>query len=129
VLEAGRLGTLTPGFYASRRTGLPHVPTAAGGWELAAGATALETLIAGVRRGALVDRLSMGNPAANGDFSGVVKNSFLIEGGEVGPALSEVMVTGNMAQMLLAVSAVSRERIDTGALCLPWLRIGGAHFS
>jgi PmbA protein len=31
-----------------------------------------------VPRGALVDRLSMGDPAPNGDFSGVVKNSFLI---------------------------------------------------
>jgi PmbA protein len=129
VLAAGRLSTLTPGFYASRRTGLAHVPTAPAGWEIAAGATARDDLIAGVARGALVDRLSMGNPAANGDFSGVVKNSFLITNGAVGPALSEAMVSGNMARMLLAVTAVSRERIDTGALVLPWLRIGGLHFS
>jgi PmbA protein len=129
VLAAGRLATLTPGFYASRRTGLAHVPTAPAGWEIAAGSTPRDEMIAGVARGALVDRLSMGSPAANGDFSGVIKNSFLITGGEVGPALSEVMVSGNMARMLLAVSAVSRERIDSGALCLPWLRIGGLHFS
>jgi hypothetical protein len=31
--------------------------------------------------------------------------------------------------MLRDVAAVSRERIDTGTLCLPWLRIGGLHFS
>jgi PmbA protein len=68
-------------------------------------------------------------PAANGDFSGVIKNSFLIEGGQVGPALSEVMIAGNIARMLRDVAAVSRERIDTGDLCLPWLRIGGLHFS
>jgi PmbA protein len=129
VLAAGRLATLTPGFYASRRTGLAHVPTAPAGWGIAAGSTPRDEMIAGVARGALVDRLSMGSPAANGDFSGVIKNSFLITGGEVGPALSEVMVSGNMARMLLAVSAVSRERIDSGALCLPWLRIGGLHFS
>jgi PmbA protein len=129
VLAAGRLSTLTPGFYASRRTGLAHVPTAPAGWEIAAGATPRDELIAGTVRGALVDRLSMGNPAANGDFSGVIKNSFLITRGEVGPALSEVMVSGNMARMLLAVSAVSRERIDSGSLVLPWLRLGGLHFS
>ena len=80
-------------------------------------------------RGALVGRLSMGNPAANGDFSGVIKNSFEIVGGQVGAALSEVMISGNMARMLLDVQAVSRERLDTGALLLPWLRIGGLHFS
>jgi PmbA protein len=76
-----------------------------------------------------VGRLSMGSPGPNGDFSGVVKNSFLLEGGRVGPALSGAMAAGNMAQMLEAVLAVSAERIDTGAWCLPWLRIGGLHFS
>jgi PmbA protein len=71
----------------------------------------------------------MGNPAPNGDFSGVIKNSFLIEEGEMGAALSEVMVSGNMARMLLDVLAVSRERIDTGDQVLPWLRIGNLNFS
>ena len=71
----------------------------------------------------------MGNPAANGDFSGVIKNSFIVEGGAVGPALSEVMIAGNIARMLKDVVAVSRERIDTGDWLLPWVRIGGLHFS
>jgi PmbA protein len=99
------------------------------GWELLAGDTALADLIAAVPRGALVDRLSMGNPAPNGDFSGVIKNSFLIEDGRVGAALAETMITGNVGQMLRDVRAVSRERIDTGSEALPWLRIGGLHFS
>jgi PmbA protein len=129
LLQAGRLMTLTPSLYGSRKTGLPHVPTAAGGWELAAGTTPRAELLRGVSRGALVGRLSMGSPAANGDFSGVIKNSFAIQHGEVGAALSETMINGNVGQMLLDVLAVSVERIDTGATCLPWLRIGGLHFS
>lgn len=129
LLRAGRLATLLPSFYGSRQTALPHVPVAAGGWALAAGSTPLEALISGVERGAVVGRLAMGMPAANGDFSGVIKNSFLIDGGQVGPALSEVMVSGNMAQMLRDVVAVSTERVDTGDTCLPWLRISGLHFS
>ena len=71
----------------------------------------------------------MGHPAPNGDFSGVIKNSFLIEKGLAGPALSEVMVTGNMARMLRNVVAASRERIDTGSTVLPWLRIADLHLS
>ena len=71
----------------------------------------------------------MGNPAPNGDFSSVIKNSFLIEGGTAGQALSETMISGNIARMLHDVVAVSVERIDTGALVLPWLRIGNLHFS
>ncbi len=125
----GRLNCLTPSLYGSRKTGLPHVPVSADGWELAAGTTPLAELIGGVARGALVDRLSMGRPAANGDFSGVIKNSFAIDGGQVGAALSETMIAGNVAQMLRDVRAVSAERIDAGAWLLPWLRVEGLHFS
>jgi PmbA protein len=128
VLQQGRLCTLLPSLYGSRKTGLPHVP-AAGGWDVAAGGTPRSELVGKVARGAIVGRLSMGNPAANGDFSGVIKNSFRIDGGVVGPALSETMISGNMARMLKDVLAVSSERLDTGSTVLPWLRIGGLHFS
>jgi PmbA protein len=129
VLRAGVLLTLTPTLYGSRKTGLPHVPVASGGWELVAGTMPRAEIIAGVARGALVGRLSMGRPAVNGDFSAVIKNSFAIRDGAVGPALAETMISGNVAQMLRDVSAVSQERLDTGATLLPWLRIGGLHFS
>ncbi|MCF8159981.1 MAG: hypothetical protein K9J76_04725 [Polaromonas sp.] len=129
LLQAGRLQALTPSLYGSRKTGLAHVPTASGGWELAAGATPLADLVRGVPRGAVVGRLSMGNPAANGDFSGIIKNSFAIDAGVMGAALSETMINGNVAQMLRDVVAVSAERIDTGNWCMPWVRVSGLHFS
>ncbi len=129
LLNAGRLTTLTPSFYGSRKTGLSHVPTVASGWQLASGATPLADLMQGVHRGAVVGRLSMGNPASNGDFSGVIKNSFAINNGEVGAALSETMINGNVAHMLRDVVAVSAERIDTGGWCMPWVRVSGLHFS
>ena len=99
------------------------------GWELLPGTTPLDELIASVPRGAVVDRLSMGSPAPNGDFSGVIKNSFLIEGGRLGDALAETMISGNVARMLLDVVAVSAERIDSGSQALPWVRISGLNFS
>jgi PmbA protein len=128
ILSRGVLQTLTPSLYGSRKTGLPHVPVA-GGWEIEAGDTPRTQLLAGLQRGAVVGRLSMGNPAPNGDFSAVIKNSFAVENGVVGPAISEVMIAGNMARMLQEVVAVSRERLDTGSLLLPWVRIAGLHFS
>ncbi len=129
LLQSGRLQALTPSLYGSRKTGLAHEPTAAGGWELAAGTTPLADIVRGVSHGAVVGRLSMGNPAANGDFSGIIKNSFAIDGGAVGTALSETMINGNVAQMLRDVVAVSAERIDTGGWCMPWVRVSGLHFS
>jgi PmbA protein len=129
LLDRGALQCFTPSLYGSRKTGLAHVPVGAEGWEVAAGTTSLDALIAGVPRGALVDRLSMGRPAANGDFSGVIKNSFAIRDGQVGHALSETMISGNVAQMLRDVSAVSAQRIDIGSWVSPWLRVEGLHFS
>ncbi|HUG24185.1 TldD/PmbA family protein [Piscinibacter sp.] len=129
LVRDGRLCTLTPSLYGSRKTGLPHVPLASAGWEVPAGQAPLGELVSAVARGALVGRLSMGNPASNGDFSGVIKNSFRIADGTVGAALSEVMITGNIARMLQDVAAVSRGRIDTGSWLLPWLRVTGLHFS
>ena len=128
LLREGRLTALLPSLYGSRKTGLPHVPSVYG-WEMAAGQETRSELVSQVARGAIVGRLSMGMPAANGDFSGVIKNSFRIDGGIIGPALSEVMISGNMARMLKDLLGVSRERLDTGAAVLPWLRIGGLHFS
>lgn len=129
LLQTGRLQTLTPSLYGSRKTGLTHVPTAAAGWELAAGTTPLADMLRDVPRGAVVGRLSMGSPAANGDFSGIIKNSFAIDGGVVGTALSETMINGNVAQMLRDVVSVSTERMDTGGWCMPWVRVKGLHFS
>jgi PmbA protein len=71
----------------------------------------------------------MGMPAANGNFSGVIKNSFAIENGEQGHALAETMIAGNMAQMLKDIVAVSQSTIDNGARRLPWIRIANLHFS
>jgi PmbA protein len=128
LVDAGTLRALTPSLYGSRKTGLPHVPVAAG-WEIQPGDTPRAELVASVREGAIVNRLSMGMPAANGDFSSVIKNSFLVEDGAVGDALTESMIAGNMAQMLQDIVGVSRECIDTGDLRLPWLRVAGLHFS
>jgi PmbA protein len=128
VLAGGMLQTLLAGRYASAKTGLPRVPSV-GGWRVPPGPDSEGALVAGVAHGAWVGRLSMGNPASNGDFSGVVKNSFLIENGRLGPALSETMVSGNVAQMLQDISGVGSTLHDFGAWAVPWLRVRGLHFS
>ena len=52
-----------------------------------------------------------------------------VESGQAGAALSELMISGNMAQMPRDGVAVSAERQDTGDILLPRLRIAGLHFS
>lgn len=128
LLDQGTLTALLPDLYGSLKTGLPHTPSTSG-WRIDPGEESKADLIAGVRQGALVNRFSMGRPAANGDFSGIIKNSFIIEDGKIGTALAETMVAGNMARMLLDISGISAEHIDYGGEDFPWLRIPGLHFS
>lgn len=128
LVDAGRLTTLLPDLYGSRKTGVPHTPSTSG-WRIDPGTESRAELVAGVKQGALVSRLSMGAPAPNGDFSGVIKNSFIIEDGKIGGALSETMVSGNMARMLMDINGISAEHIDYGGEDFPWLRIPGLHFS
>jgi PmbA protein len=129
VVKAGVLQRVLPSLYGSRKTGLPHAPADGAGWDIEPGDSALAAMVGAVRRGALVGRLSMGRPASNGDFSGVIKNSFLVRDGEQGPALSETMITGNVATMLRDIVAVSRERLDGSGWRLPWLRVRNLRFS
>lgn len=129
LIDNGKLETLLPSFYGSRKTGIAHKPSLMSAWEVHAGDVSQATMIESISRGAYVGRLSMGNPAPNGDFSAVIKNSFIIENGKLGEALSGVMITGNVAQMLRDIVAISRERLDSGATLLPWLQVRNLHFS
>ena len=70
-------------------------------------------------------RISGGHPASCGDFSAVAKNSFLIENGKLGPAVSETMISGNLAEMLLHPVGASAERIADGSTLLPYLSFSG----
>ncbi len=128
LVRDGCLGMLLPSFYGSRKTGIPHTP-AGDGWRIEPGETSKDDLVAGVKKGALVNRLSMGEPSANGDFSAVIKNSFIIDNGEVGPALAETMIAGNMSRMLKDISGISKEHLDKGSEDFPWIRIPNLHFS
>lgn len=128
LVDAGRLTCQLPSYYGSRKLGIAHTP-AGSGLRIDAGDISRADMQASVKRGALVGRLSMGSPAPNGDFSGVIKNSFLLENGERTKALSETMITGNVAQMLKDIQAISAEVSDFGAAQLPWLKISGLRFS
>jgi PmbA protein len=128
VVDKGRLTTLLPSYYGSLKTGIAHRPCASG-WCIPAGETAKEAMIGSVKQGALVTRFSMGSPGPSGDFSGVIKNSFVIRDGKVGPALTETMVAGNMAKMLKDIVAISQEHLDTGGEDLPWIQISNMNFS
>ena len=74
-------------------------------------------------------RFSGGKPGPAGDLSGVAKNSFLIENGKVTKPLSEVMIAGNLGDMLRDTTAVSQEQENSGYWLLPWVRVSNVTIS
>ena len=122
VVDRGVLRSYLLDLYSARKTGLDRSPNVGGWFSIDAGTTPLNDMVADVERGILIGRFSGGRPSANGDFSGIAKNSYYIENGVVRYPISETMVSGNMARLLLDISAVSTERSDFGTGAFPWMR-------
>ena len=128
IVKNGRLENFLVDFYIARKLGLPQT---AGVWNLFVppGDRSLDDIVAGTERGIILSRFSGGNPNSNLEFSGVAKNSFYIEGGEIRHALSETMVTGNLQDLLRNIRAVSREQVNFGDHAYPYLAASGVTIS
>jgi len=124
-IKDGVLESFMLSLYAANKTGLERAKNASFSLMMEPGETALDDIIAGIERGLLVGRFSGGEPGASGDFSGVAKNSFLIENGKVTRPVSEVMISGNLADMLKNVRAISKETVSDGGGVLPYAAFDG----
>ncbi len=130
VIREGVLERFQLSQHVANRTGLQRAGNDTDtNFVIDAGEKSLDELIAGIEKGLYVARFSGGAPATNGDFSGVAKNSFLIENGKLGPAVSEVMISGNLADLLNNVIGLSAERVSDGAGLIPWAAFDGVTVS
>ncbi len=129
IIKDGVLMNFMLSEYASRKTGFPRASNLGHNLYVEPGKEKLEDIIKTVDRGLMLNRFSGGQPGTNGDFSGVAKNSFMIENGKVTDALSETMISGNLAQMLFNVVAISAETICDGVTVLPWVIFDGITIS
>jgi PmbA protein len=130
LVSAGVLGGFLYNHYEARAAGGDARSTgnAAGGvstlpavgphrLEIDAGSVAMDALVASGERAMWVGRYSGSTNGVTGDFSGVVKNGFLIENGERRP-VREVLIAGNVYELLTRISALSVERHDIGGSAL-----------
>lgn len=129
IISGGVLKGFLLNRYGAARTGFARAQNDGDDLIVSPGDTPLSDMIAGVERGLLLCRISGGEPASNGDFSAIAKNSFLIENGRIGPAVCETMVSGNLSAMLQSISAVSRETVCDGAGVMPYVRFEGLTLS
>jgi PmbA protein len=129
LVNKGVLKSYMLSLYGAKKTGKERAVNQGGAWVVEPGDTSFEDIVKSIDRGILLARFSGGNPSANGDFSGIAKNSYLIEDGKIKYPISESMISGNFAEMLMNVTAVSKERVHSGYSILPWVAVSGATIS
>jgi len=129
IVERGVLKSYLLDLYGSRKTGLALAKTGGGCLVVDPGSRSLDEIIASTEEGIVITRFSGGRPNDKGDFSGVAKNSYYIAGGEVQYPVSETMVSGNLADVLENIDAISSERADFGWSIAPWIRTAGIGIS
>lgn len=129
IIREGRLESFMLSRYVANKTGLPRAKNSSWALVMEPGETPYDDIIRGIERGILVGRFSGGEPGTSGDFSGVAKNSFLIENGKITCALSETMINGNLAALMKNVRAISAETVCDGASVLPYAAFEGVTVS
>ena len=129
IIKDGKLSAFFLSLYAANKLKLPRGKNDSFNVVIAPGDKSIDEIISTIDRGIVIGRFSGGQPSSNGDFSGVAKNGFLIENGKIGPALSETMIAGNLADMLNHLRAISREQVADGMSVLPYMVFDGITIS
>lgn len=129
IIKNGVLTGFRLSQYAANKTGNRRAGNTSNAMIVPPGDTPLSDIIAGIDRGVYLLRFSGGSPGANGEFSGVAKNGFLIENGRLTRPLTETMISGNLADMLQSLRAVSREVLEDGSLSMPYMAFDGVTIS
>ena len=129
VIRSGELKTFLLSRYGAKKLGKERCPGWDGNLCVEPGTSRLEDMIKGVKKGLLVNRFSGGSPAPNGDFTGVAKNSFLIEDGKITRPVSETMISGNFSDILKNITEISCETVNNGSSVYPWAKTSGVTVS
>jgi len=129
IIDKGVLKHFLLSIYASNKTGHTRAPNNGEGRIIDPGDESFKDMVKKVQKGLLLCRFSGGRPNDNGDISGVAKNSYYIENGEIQYPINETTLSGNLRDMLNSITAISSERINFGHSILPWLQTSGITIS
>ncbi|MFP3985797.1 MAG: metallopeptidase TldD-related protein, partial [Candidatus Bathyarchaeia archaeon] len=111
-------GTQSTGNASRRRVGLFFVPALPfesppqllpTNFVIQPGDKTKDRLVEEVDKGIFVGRFSGNTEASNGNFSGTVKQGFLIENGETKHPLIGTMISGNSYKLMKNISGISKE--------------------
>ena len=129
LIRDGKLVSFAMSQYGANKTGGKRAGNSGSGMKVASGSRTLDEIITGIDKGILVMRFSGGAPAPSGEFSGVAKNSFLIENGKIAGALTETMISGCVPEMLMKIREISSDTLKDGSVSLPYIAFDGLTIS
>lgn len=129
IIEKGILKSFMLSQYGAKKTNRERAKNSGNCYVIDPGTESFKDLIKDVEKGILFARFSGGWPSSNGDFSGVAKNSYYIENGEIKYPISETMISGNLYEAFNNIKGISKERIDNGYTVLPYICVSGATIS
>ncbi len=121
LIKEGVLKSFLLSLYVANKSGFAPAKNTSFSIVIEGGDTAYTDMIKNIKKGLIIGRFSGGQPGANGDFSGVAKNSFLVEDGQIKGAVSETMISGNLSELLNSLVAISRETVADGTFVLPYM--------
>ena len=125
IIENGVLKTFMLSLYAANKTGHRRAPNDSFDMVIEGGDTPYADIIRNIEKGIIVGRFSGGEPNAKGDFSGIAKNSFLVENGKITCALRETMINGNLDELFRSIVSISKETTQNGSSVLPSIAFSG----
>lgn len=125
LIKEGRLESFMIDQYTANKTGYRRAENGSFSVVMEKGDMPIEQIIKSIDRGIIVGGFSGGQPGINGDFSGVAKNSFLIENGRIAKPVTEVMINGNIADMFMNLAGISEETVCDGYDVLPYMAFNG----
>lgn len=128
IINGGVLENHLIDWYTSRKLGRPMTAGTAA-YDVAPGNKTFDEIVASTERGIILGRFSGGTPNPKLDFSGVAKNSFYVEDGQVRHAIQETMIAGNFADLLQAIHAVGSTSVNYGGHRFPAVATSGATIS
>jgi len=136
VLENGVLQTYLLNSYSARKLGLKSTHNASrglagtpgigcGNLYLEPGPLTPEEIIAETKTGLYVTSLmGFGTNIVTGDYSRGA-SGLMIENGQLTHAVEEITIAGNLAEMLMNVTAIGNDLVFRGSVACPTLRIDG----
>ncbi|WP_408071807.1 TldD/PmbA family protein [Butyrivibrio sp. JL13D10] len=129
LIEKGELKCFATSLYAANKCKVNRAANSSVDLVIEAGDVSYEDMVKSVKKGLIVGSVSCGMPGPNGEISGVAKNSFYVENGEIKGAVIETMISTNLFDMFNRVKAVSTEQLCNGMMVVPYIQCEGVTIS